>query len=81
MIEFIKSPVGQYRLAYAIGDTVSLAGELEKELIENGYAVEIPEAAKEDKPQRLRDTKSDEGEAVPDGKQHRSGRRNNGPNK
>lgn len=81
MVEFIKSPVGQYQLGYAIGDTASFTGELEQELIENGYAIEIPEATKEDKPQRLRDTKSDEGEAIPDGKQHRSGRRNNGLNK
>ncbi len=41
MIQFTKSPTGRYRLAYSEGDTVGLDSALEKELIENDFAVEI----------------------------------------
>lgn len=67
MIQFVKSPVGQFYLAYAIGETASLSGELEKELIDKGYAVEISEKANEGDSRRLQsdDSQSGGSEAVP----------------
>ena len=38
-IQFIKSPTGQYNLAYSIGDVVDIKKELAEELIENKFAV------------------------------------------
>lgn len=47
MIQFVKSPVGSFYLGYAIGETASLTGGLEKELVEKGYAIEISEETNE----------------------------------
>ena len=84
MIQFVKSPVGQYYLAYAIGDTASFKGELEKELIEKGYAIEVPEETNQSNAGRLQpvDSKPGGSEAIPTGDNggDRSGRGNHKPN-
>jgi len=52
-IKFIKSPVGAYQLGYAIGSASSFDAKLEKELIEKGYAVEVPKETNKDESRRL----------------------------
>ena len=65
-IKFIKSPVGAYQLGYAIGSASSFDAKLEKELIEKGYAVEIPKKTDKDESGRLHsnDTTTNKGKTV-----------------
>lgn len=42
-IQFIKQPTGRFNLAYSEGEQAEVSDTLASELIESGYAVEIPE--------------------------------------
>lgn len=44
-IQFIKSPITTFNLAYLVGDTAEVRDTLASELIESGYAIEVPENA------------------------------------
>ena len=44
-VEFKRSPVGRFNLAYGQGEQAEIADTLASELIESGYAIEVTENA------------------------------------
>lgn len=44
-VEFKRSPVGRFNLAYGQGEQAEIADTLATELIESGYAIEVTENA------------------------------------
>lgn len=42
-VKFIKDPVGKYSLCYEVGQEIELSDSQAMDLIEDGYAVPIPE--------------------------------------
>ena len=42
-VEFKRSPVGRFNLAYGQGEQAEIADTLATELIESGYAIKMPE--------------------------------------
>jgi hypothetical protein len=45
-IKFTKSPTGEFKLGYNVGDEVSLPAALEKELLEKGFAIPVEDPKK-----------------------------------
>ena len=44
-VQFKRSPVGRFNLAYGQGEQAEIADTLASELIESGYAIEVTENA------------------------------------
>ncbi len=42
-VKFIKDPVGKYSLCYEVGQEIELSDSQAMDLIEDGYAVPVPE--------------------------------------